>query len=117
MKDKVLIFGGGGFLGQYVVAELLKRSFEVSIADIINPNIENAEFIKCDISKDEDIETSFKNSYKFVYNLAGLANIDDAIKDPELCFNLNTLCNTKKFIEMCRKQCFQICLCVFRLCY
>ena len=30
---KVLVFGGSGFLGQYIVEELLSRSFKVTIFD------------------------------------------------------------------------------------
>ena len=31
---KILVFGGYGFLGYYLVNELLKRDYEVTVADI-----------------------------------------------------------------------------------
>ena len=34
MGKKVVVFGGAGFIGSYVVEELLKRNYEVIAADI-----------------------------------------------------------------------------------
>ena len=35
MKKKVLVFGGSGFLGYYLVNELLLRGYDVTVADLV----------------------------------------------------------------------------------
>ena len=73
---KVLVFGGFGFLGYYLVKELLSKDYKVTVADI-NENeelIKLVKFIHCDISIKENVEKVFAESnYNYVYNLAGFA--------------------------------------------
>ncbi|WP_343329140.1 NAD(P)-dependent oxidoreductase [Polaribacter staleyi] len=102
---KALVFGGFGFLGYYLVKELLSRNYLVTVADI-NKNdelIDLVDFIHCDISIKENVETVFKNSkYNFVYNLAGFANLDRAIENPLKTFELNVIGNIH-IIDECLK--------------
>ena len=82
---KILVFGGFGFLGHYLVHELLKRGYKVTVADIHeNEKLEsNITYIKCDITSKENVENVFENKqFDFVYNLAGFANLDRAIENP-----------------------------------
>tara|TARA_B100001063_G_scaffold247140_2_gene290536 strand:- start:545 stop:1408 length:864 start_codon:yes stop_codon:yes gene_type:complete len=90
----VLVFGGSGFLGSYLVNELENRGYSVTIADI-NKSDSKSNFIKCNISNPSEIDNLFnKNKYHFVYNLAGYANLDDAINNPIETLNLNVISNT-----------------------
>ncbi|MDC3032236.1 NAD-dependent epimerase/dehydratase family protein [Bacteroidota bacterium] len=99
MKNKienVLVFGGSGFLGNYLVNELINREYLVTVADIQSNIINNkkVEFIKCDINSKENIESVFKNkSFDIVYNLAGFSNLDEAIKFPLKTMQLNVISN------------------------
>ena len=45
---KVIIFGGSGFLGGYVADELTQRNFDVTIADLVEPEYlkEGQKFLK-----------------------------------------------------------------------
>ena len=97
---KILVFGGSGFLGYYLVHELISRDYEVTIADIEKPNISNVKFIHCDITKDSDLKNVFKNKFDFVYNLAGFANLDDSVDQPINTIELNVTANMK-IIEYC----------------
>ena len=93
---KVLVFGGCGFLGHYLVEELLKRNYDVTVADIVDSKeFEGyAKFINCDISKEDDIKKVFtENTYEIVYNLAGFANLDNSIKNPRKTMELNIISN------------------------
>lgn len=105
MKN-VLVFGGSGFLGHYLVDELLRRDYSVHVADI-DQNAEQsnlAEFNHCDISNKEDIQKVFKSqSFDIVYNLAGFANLDDSIKHPVKTMELNVLSNMY-IIDACLKN-------------
>lgn len=94
--NKVLVFGGFGFLGYYLVKELLSRGYQITVADIqSNPEIINeVKFIYCDISVQSDIKKTFESdNFDVVYNLAGFANLDDAVKAPLRTMQLNVIGN------------------------
>ena len=95
MKN-VLVFGGMGFLGHYLVRELISRSYNVTIADInLGPKyFHEAVYVKCDIYDQENVKNIFKsNKFDVVYNLAGFANLDSAVKNPIKTIELNVLGN------------------------
>ena len=100
---KVLVFGGFGFLGYYLVKELIQRNYDVSVADInINDELfSQVRFYKCDIANQEEVNKVFKSSnFDIVYNLAGFANLDHAIENPLKTMQLNVIGNIH-IIEAC----------------
>lgn len=100
---KVLVFGGFGFLGYYLVKELINRNYDVSVADInINDELfSQVSFYKCDIANQEEVNKIFKSSnFDIVYNLAGFANLDHAIENPLKTIQLNIIGNIH-IIEAC----------------
>lgn len=99
---KVVVFGGSGFLGLYLIEELKSRGYDVTVVDIIKPK-GNFNYIKCDITKDKDLEAVFSNSFDVVYNLAGLANIDRANETPLKTIELNVISNLR-VIDLCVKH-------------
>ena len=103
---KVLVFGGFGFLGHYLVNELINRAYEVTVADIHdNEKVEGKiTYIKCDITIEENVKNVFENKqFDFVYNLAGFANLDTAIKYPLETIQLNVIGNMH-ILEQCVKN-------------
>ena len=103
---KILVFGGFGFLGHYLVDELFNRGYEVTVADIHeNEKLESKiTYIKCDIISKENVENVFKNKqFDVVYNLAGFANLDTAIKYPLETIQLNVIGNIH-ILELCVKN-------------
>jgi UDP-glucose 4-epimerase len=98
-----LVFGGFGFLGYYLVRELLHRNYQVSVADI-NVNEEllsQVNYFKCDISNNEEVNQVFDSAtFDIVYNLAGFANLDYAIDNPLKTMQLNVIGNIY-IIEAC----------------
>ena len=103
---KILVFGGFGFLGHYLVRELFNRDYEVTVADIHeNEKLEsNIAYIKCDITSKENVEIVFKNKqFDVIYNLAGFANLDTAIKYPIETIQLNVIGNMH-ILEQCVKN-------------
>lgn len=99
---KVLVFGGSGFLGDYLVKQLISNGYDVTIADIKESN-SSAQFIYCNILKLPDLEKVFQNKFDFVYNLAGFANLEDAINQPILTMKLNLIANMC-IVELCVKH-------------
>lgn len=99
---KVVVFGGSGFLGSYVVDELSKRGYKVRIADITKP-IEHhvaSEYIECDILDSNAVQKAVEGC-DIVYNFAGLADINIAIHEPLKTINLNVVGNIN-ILEACR---------------
>lgn len=100
---KVLVFGGFGFIGYYLVKELIQRNYVVSVADInINEElIPQVNFYNCNIANQDEVNEVFKKSnFDIVYNLAGFANIDQAIENPLKTMYLNVIGNIN-IIEAC----------------
>ena len=103
---KILVFGGVGFLGHYLVQELLNRGYRVTVADIYEKEIleHGITFIKCDITNKKNVENVFgNNQFDVVYNLAGFANLEAAINHPLETIQLNVIGNMQ-ILEQCVKN-------------
>ena len=103
---KVLVFGGFGFLGFYLVKELLSRGYSVTVADIKeNPELmDEVDYVKCDISNPSEVQNVFdSDKIDIVYNLAGFANLDQAIKFPLRTIELNVVGNMY-ILDQCLKH-------------
>jgi len=103
MSKKVIVFGGCGFIGSYVVEELLNNNYEVIAADL-KPSkyIDNKYFKQCDIMNPTQVDELVNNA-NIVFNFAGFANLDHAIANPIKTIELNVLGNLN-ILEACRKH-------------
>jgi len=91
---KVLVFGGAGFLGSYVVDELITRMHDVTIYDLktsLYTNV-NATIIVGDIMDVEAVKAAIKG-HDAVYNFAGLADLNYSIDKPVETVTLNVIGN------------------------
>jgi len=91
---KVLVFGGAGFLGSYVVDELITRGHDVSIFDIKpSPYVNGkATMIVGDIMDADAVRAAIQGQ-DAVYNFAGLADLNDSIDKPVETVTLNVIGN------------------------
>ena len=89
---KIVVFGGGGFLGSYVVNEVIKRGHEVTVADLKQQTKEVA-FKRCDVANEKDVESIFAETYDVVYNFAGFSSLDLASQFPKKVLELNVMGN------------------------
>ena len=102
---KVLIFGGAGFIGSYVVDELLRNNYDVVVADIHEEKYHhNVEFVRCDITNRDDIASALTSDIDIVFNFAGYANLDKAAQDPVPTIELNILGNLYILDEIRKKR-------------
>ncbi len=103
---KVAVFGGAGFLGSYIVGELLKRSYEVLVLDVYRSEyISEDHYYYLDILNKEELAKLFKtHDFDVVYNLAGFANLDKAINFPHRTFELNVMGNLNILEEVIKKE-------------
>lgn len=105
MNKEVVVFGGSGFLGCYVVEELLKRGYLVTAADIRHSDYlpKQAKFVPCDILDRERVNSLITENVSYVYNFAGMANLDMAVSMPVETIESNIMGNLN-ILEACRNK-------------
>lgn len=103
MHKKIIVFGGCGFIGSYVVEELINNGYNVFAADL-NPSkyIEEKYFVECDILDKNSVNNLIEDA-SIVYNFAGFANLDDAIANPIKALELNVMGNLN-ILEACKNH-------------
>ncbi len=123
---KVLVTAGYGFIGSYLVEELFRRNYDITVIDITskkpiilkkNKNLK-IKFIKADISK-KNKWYNLNIKYDAIIHLASPTDIQESINNPSKYFNtimkgtLNTLefakkNNIKRFINIASASCYGI---------
>ena len=98
MKN-IIIFGGTGFLGSWIVKNFVKRDYKVTIFDLkieiellkklIGKDIEKIKFLKGDVTNYEEVLEATVNM-DHVVNLAGLMT-PDCSRNPSLGAEVNVL--------------------------
>lgn len=101
MKRKVLILGGGGFIGSAIARILANRSnYDITIADDFHKNQDDQEFldfvkthdikmIKSDFTKNESFDL-LDNEYDDFYMLASMIGVDNTLEIPHEIIRVNT---------------------------
>ena len=107
-KKKVIVFGAAGFLGTYLIDELLRQNYSVTASDIskfgeVYYKEQGIPFIYIDITKKEDFEKIAHLSFDVVIHLAAVqpANVSEKKFDPRDYINVNVI-GTLNILEFCR---------------
>ncbi|MCD4669968.1 MAG: NAD(P)-dependent oxidoreductase [Actinomycetia bacterium] len=83
---KVIVTGGSGHVGRYVVDDLEKSGYEVSVFDIKGPRDKDVDFVKGNILNADDCRKAFRGAEAIVH----LAAIPNPLKDsPDRVFTTN----------------------------
>lgn len=100
---KVLVFGGSGFLGSYVVDELVARGHGVTIFDRLpSPWApKSVEVVIGDILDREEVARAV-TGFEIVYNFAGFADLNASIDRPIETVTANVVGNLN-VLEACRR--------------
>ena len=108
---QVIIFGGSGFLGSWVVTKLIKVGYEVTVFDLnidknlltklLGKEISKIKFITGDITNYDQVLSSI-NNMKYVINLAGLMT-PDCSKNPVLGAQVNIIGSINVFEAVKKK--------------
>ena len=94
---KVLVTGGAGFIGKYLVRSLLEKDYSVTIFDNISNSTKDsidslvdigAKIIEGDITKFLDIVNAVKDQ-DIVIHLAAKISVSESIKNPAETFRVN----------------------------
>jgi len=96
INKKAIVFGGSGFLGSHIADSLSEQGFKVTIFDIKeSPYFQNnQEMVIGDIMDSQQIDDAIKGN-EIVYNLAGIADIDECHRRPLDTIKYNILGNAK----------------------
>ncbi|MFC5590285.1 dTDP-glucose 4,6-dehydratase [Sporosarcina soli] len=109
----ILVTGGAGFIGRWVVDRLLRDGHQVWVLDdLSNGRIENLEglghkenfkgFVKGDIKDRHVLGHLFIHQFDVCYHLAASINVQDSIDHPKNTFN-NDVIGTFNILELCRR--------------
>jgi len=87
---KAIVFGGSGFLGSHVADELSNRGYDVIIYDLVaSPYLMNdQQMVVGDILDSEQVRKAVAGC-NYVFNFAGIADLDDATTKPLKTVELN----------------------------
>jgi len=94
---KILVTGGAGYIGSFIVKSLLDKSHEVTVLDNLQRGYrqaidKRAKFIQGDITVTEDLEKIFSNSsFDGVMHFAGLIAVGESEEKPELYYQNNVI--------------------------
>jgi nucleoside-diphosphate-sugar epimerase len=103
---KILITGGGGYIGTALTQELLQKGYQVRVLDSLRfggagliPffSNKNFEFIKGDVRNSEDIIRSLKGVDAIIH-LAAIVGFPACRKDPQLSYDI-TVNGTKNLVS------------------
>lgn len=100
-KDKVIVIGGAGFLGSHLGDSLSDAGYKVTLFDIRESQWRRGdqEMVVGDV-QDIQVVTEVVSGAKYVYHLAGIADIDEATAKPRETVVQNIIGSTNVF-EAC----------------
>lgn len=97
--SNILVTGGAGFIGSFIVDELINKGHKVRIFDNLEPRIHagkipsylnrKAEFVNGDVRNYEDFYAALKG-IDTVFHEASLVGIEPGIKEPKKFVDVNT---------------------------
>ncbi len=102
---KILVIGGNGFLGYHLVNQLLKKNHNVTILDLNLNNLKNfkkVKKIKGDFTNRKILSNAINNK-DCVFHLAGVGDLDYAMKNPIKVIKYN-IEGTARVLNECRKH-------------
>lgn len=111
----ILVTGGAGFIGRWVVKRLLDDGHSiVALDNLYNGDTENIrefqanssfKFVEGDIKDDKVLDGIFSEKFDIVYHLAASINVQDSIDDPRTTF-FNDTVGTFNILEKAKIQMF-----------
>lgn len=102
-KDKVVVFGGSGFLGSHVADVLSDEGYHVVVFDLKKSEYlrEDQEMVVGNILNREEVREVIKGA-RYVYHFAAIADIKEAQEKPVKAVEVNVL-STTYVLDSCRE--------------
>jgi GDP-4-dehydro-6-deoxy-D-mannose reductase len=106
-KRTVVITGGGGFVGKYLIEELKsnERQTKIVVWDrAVDDLPDDVEGVEVDITNVESYRENLRSLQpEWVVHLAAVSSLGASLKDPKSAFRIN-LEGTKQLIEETKKE-------------
>lgn len=112
-KHHILVTGGAGFIGSFLVDKLIEQGHAVRILDDLEPQVhkkgipsyvnKNAEFIQGDVRNNEVLLQCLE-SIDTVFHLAALVGVGQSMYDIERYMDINTLGTAKLMDVLINKE-------------
>lgn len=112
MTGAVVVTGAAGFIGRWVVAELLGRGHEVvGVDDLSAGSRRNLDefasnpdftFVEADVCDQSAIDSLVDDHVSTVFHLAAKIDVQESLDHPDLHFNTNVV-GTYNVLEACRR--------------
>ncbi len=95
MKNKVLVLGGSGFLGNHVINALLLNDYKVCSIDLNPSKIshKNFDFISLNLSENIQELSRYSEDFNYVINFAGISDLDYCHENPKESLEFNIQSN------------------------
>lgn len=95
MGTRVVVTGGGGFIGAHLVTRLVREGWDVAVVDTmvrgdvgrLSDVIDDVELYSCDVRDQESLEVAFKRA-QLVIHLAAINGTENFYKRPELVLDV-----------------------------
>ena len=108
-KNVIVLFGGAGYLGRALTAELLSRGCEVIVADLAADSLDpRAKFKKVDIRNYAEVLEAIPIG-ALVANFAGIADLNLAKNMPRECIEINVIGHFNILKACAERQVRKIC--------
>ncbi len=110
--SKVLVTGGGGFIGSHIVDKLLSIGYEVVVIDCqkeiptnLKHNLENKNFtyIPGDVTNKKFLEKVISKDYEIIYHLAAIVGVRNYVEHPLRTIDVNVI-GTRNIIDIALKN-------------
>jgi len=107
-KQSILIIGGTGFIGSYVVQEALSRQLNVAVISkgliSTHDRLDDVEYLEVDITKRDELFQKLKNRvFHFVINLAGYIDHSSYFKNGDRVVDVH-FNGTRNIVEFINKK-------------
>jgi nucleoside-diphosphate-sugar epimerase len=112
MSETVVVTGAAGFIGRWVVNELLDRGYSVQGVDDLsngsNRNIEafrdhdRFEFLQGDVRDEQTVSKLFEDDPSACIHLAAEIDVQESLENPQAHFETNVV-GAKNILEACRQ--------------
>jgi UDP-glucose 4-epimerase len=109
-KKNILVFGAAGFMGTYLIDELVKQNYNITASDINDFGKEyfaqkNIPYVEVDLTKESDFDKLKNSSFDVVIHLAAHqpANVSSKTYNPTDYIKVNVI-GTLNVLAFCEKN-------------